>query len=42
MNTLAPSFFIRSSSFFAGNEDIHESLGEFKFRQICNGVTALD
>ena len=37
MNTLAPSFLILS-----GNEDIHESLDEFKFRQICNGVTALD
>ena len=75
VNTLAPSFLIRSSSFLqvtrtymkvwmsfnfsqiphssafifhwvffilAGNEDIHESLDDFKFRQICNGVTALD
>ena len=32
MNTLAPSFLIRSSSFLAGNEDMHESLDEFKFR----------
>ena len=29
MNTLAPSFLIRSSSFFVGNKDIHESLDEF-------------
>ena len=26
----------------AGNEDMHESLDEFIFRQICNRVTALD
>ena len=32
MNTLAPSFLNRSSSFFAGSEDMHESLDEFKFR----------
>ena len=31
MNTLSPSFLIQSSSFFAGNEDMHESLNEFKF-----------
>ena len=42
MNTLAPSFSIGSSSFFAGNEDMYESLDEFEFRQICNRVTALD
>ena len=32
MNTLEPSFLIRSSSFFAGSEAMHESLNEFKFR----------
>ena len=32
MNTLAPSFFNQSSSFFADNEDMRESLDEFKFR----------
>ena len=32
MNTLAPSFLNRSFSLFAGNEDIHESLDDFKFR----------
>ena len=37
MNTLASSILI-----LAGNEDIHESLDEFEFRQICNRVTALD
>ena len=43
VNTLAPSFLIRSSSvILAGNEDMRESLDEFKFRRICNGVTALD
>ena len=26
----------------AGKEDMHESLDEFEFRQICNRVTALD
>ena len=26
----------------AGNEDMHESLDKFVFRQICNRVTALD
>ena len=26
----------------AGIEDMHESLDEFEFRQICNRVTALD
>ena len=47
MNTLAPSC---SSSFIfdlinlilAGKEDMHESLDEFEFWQICNRVTALD
>ena len=42
MNTLAPSFLIGFSSFFAGNKDIHESLDELEFRQIFNCVTALD
>ena len=37
MNTLAPSFLIGS-----GIEDMHESLDEFEFQQICNRVTALD
>ena len=38
------STFIFNWIFFilAGNEDMHESLDEFKFRQICNRVTALD
>ena len=26
----------------AGNDDMHESLDEFKTRQICNRVRALD
>ena len=26
----------------AGKEDMHESMDEFEFRQICNRVTALD
>ena len=26
----------------AGKEDMHESLDEFEFRQICNRLTALD
>ena len=38
VNTLAPSFLIGSSSF----ENMHESLGELEFRQVCNRVTALD
>ena len=42
MNTLAPSFLIGSRSFFAGIENMHESLDEFEFQQICNRVTALD
>ena len=37
MNTLAPSFLIGSSSL-----DMHESLDEFEFQQICNRVMALD
>ena len=37
MNTLAHSFLI-----LTGNEDMHESLDELEFRQICNSVTALD
>ena len=41
MNTLAPSFLIGSSSFLQ-LEDMHESLDEFEFRQICNRATALD
>ena len=32
MNTLAPSFLIRSSSFLQISEDIHESLDEFEFQ----------
>ena len=31
VTTLAHSFLIELSSFFAGNEDMHESLNEFKF-----------
>ena len=42
MNSLASSFLIGSSLCFACNEDMHESLDEFEFRQICNRVTALD
>ena len=37
MNTLDLINFI-----LAGKVDMHESLDEFKFRQICNSVTALD
>ena len=38
------SFFIFDliNLILAGNEDMHESLDEFEFRQICNRVTALD
>ena len=32
VNTPAPSFFIRSSSFLQGNEDMHKSLDKFEFR----------
>ena len=32
MNTLAPSFFESIILILAGNEDMHESLDEFKFR----------
>ena len=42
MNNLAPSFLIGSFFILAGIEDMHESLDEFEFRQICNRVTALD
>ena len=51
VSTLAPSFLIGSSSYLqghliylilAGKEDMHESLDEFEFRQICNRVSALD
>ena len=42
MNTLAPSFLIRSFFILAGNEDMHESLVELEFRQIRSRVTALD
>ena len=43
MSNLAPSFLIGSSSFLQVYiEDMHESLDEFEFRQICNRVTALD
>ena len=31
MATLAPSFLIESSSFFPGNEDMHNYLNEFEF-----------
>ena len=31
--TLAPSILIGSSSFIAGNEDMHKILNEFKFRE---------
>ena len=41
MNTLAPSFDL-INLILAGKEDMHESLDEFEFRQICNRVTALD
>ena len=40
MNTLAPFNWI--FLILAGNEDMHESLDELEFRQISNGVTALD
>ena len=38
------STFILNLIFFilAGKEDMHESLDEFEFWQICNRVTALD
>ena len=43
MNTLSSALFFNLIFFIlAGNEDIHESLDEFTFRQICNGVMALD
>ena len=42
MNTLALSFLIGSSSLLQVKMDMHESLDEFKFRQICNRVAALD
>ena len=42
MNNLAPSFSNLIFFILAGNEDMHESLDEFEFRQICNRVTALD
>ena len=32
VNTLAPSFFESNILILAGNEDMHESLDEFKFR----------
>ena len=32
MNTLAPSFLVSIILILAGNEDMHESLDEFKFR----------
>ena len=41
MNTIAPSF-VLINIILAGKEDMHESLEEFEFRQICNRVTALD
>ena len=33
MNTLIPSFFTSIILILAGNEDMHKSLDEFKFRQ---------
>ena len=36
VNTLAPSFLI-----LAGNEDMHESLDKFEFRQICTELRPL-
>ena len=42
VDTLAPSFFYWIFFILAGIEDMHESLDEFEFRQICNRVTALD
>ena len=40
MNTLAPSFFFESIILIlAGNEDMHESLDEFKFRPDTNTNT---
>ena len=42
MNTLAPSFLMGVFFILAGIEDMHESLDEIDFQQICNRVTALD
>ena len=42
MNTLAPLFFNWIFFIFACNEDMHESLDDLEFRQICIRVTALD
>ena len=42
MNALASLFFIGSFFILAGIEDMHESLGEFEFRLICNRVMALE
>ena len=43
MNTLDSAFIFNWIFFIlAGIEDMHESLDEFEFRQICNRVTALD
>ena len=42
MNTLAPLFFNWIFFIPAGIEDLHESLHEFEFQQICIRVTALD
>ena len=35
MNTLVPSFFDWIFFILAGIEDMHESLDEFEFQQIC-------
>ena len=39
MNTLAPSFIDFINLILAGNEDMHESLDEFKFRPDTNTNT---
>ena len=42
VNTLAAFIFNGIFFILARNKDMHESLDEFEFRQICNRVTALD
>ena len=40
---LLPFFIFDLINFIlAGKEDMHDSLDEFEFRQICNRATALD
>ena len=41
MNSLAPSFLNRSFLILAGNEDMHESLDEFKFRPELSALARL-